>query len=86
MPTTMLGLQNGIKNYSVLLDVLLGINHCVSQDFCRFVHIDQVVAAELRSRCEVEQLKVPAIALLPALVLWWVDESSLSGVMDKFEI
>lgn len=37
MPTTMLGLQIGIKNYSVLLDVLLGVDHRVSRDFRRFV-------------------------------------------------
>ena len=38
MPTSMLGLQIALKNYSVLLDVLLGAQHRMSHDFRRFVH------------------------------------------------
>jgi hypothetical protein len=38
MPTSMLGLQIALKNYSVLLDVLLGASHRMSHDFRRFVH------------------------------------------------
>jgi hypothetical protein len=49
MPVSMLGLQISLKNYSVLLDVLIGVAHRVSRDFRRFVHSWDRVTLEVEA-------------------------------------
>jgi tRNA threonylcarbamoyladenosine modification (KEOPS) complex Pcc1 subunit len=49
MPASMLAMQISLKNYSVLLDVILGVNHRVSADFRRFVHSWDRVTLEVEA-------------------------------------
>lgn len=49
MPASMLGLQISLKNYSVLLDVLIGVTHRVSRDFRRFVYSWDRVTLEVEA-------------------------------------
>jgi tRNA threonylcarbamoyladenosine modification (KEOPS) complex Pcc1 subunit len=49
MPASMLAMQISLKNYSVLLDVVLGVNHRVSADFRRFVHSWDRVTLEVEA-------------------------------------
>ena len=49
MPASMLAMQISLKNYSVLLDVILGVNHRVSSDFRQFVYSWDRVTLEVEA-------------------------------------